>query len=237
VILTRRQKTTIAVLMPYWITLAILAHIPIPELVYRAHVSDKWLHFLAYLNLAFLLWFSINPDRKVSWRSRVAWMIFLITAVYGGLDEMVQPYVGRTADIGDFLANVAGVLSGLIIFAFLTFWQALLATTAITIFGLTNLAKADLSKLVPVLNAAFHIIAYAGFTIVWVRFMNLYLSVRSFVGRLMLTLAVPIVFLAIVKTSSLLLGRSFAPTDLLFSVLGIFGVTVVACLARMRAGR
>ncbi len=223
--------------MPYWITLAILAHIPIPELVYRAHVSDKWLHFLAYLNLAFLLWFSINPDRKVSWRSRVAWMIFLITAVYGGLDEMVQPYVGRTADIGDFLANVAGVLSGLIIFAFLTFWQALLATTAITIFGLTNLAKADLSKLVPVLNAAFHIIAYAGFTIVWVRFMNLYLSVRSFVGRLMLTLAVPIVFLAIVKTSSLLLGRSFAPTDLLFSVLGIFGVTVVACLARMRAGR
>jgi len=145
--------------------------------------------------------------------------------------------VGRTADIGDFLANVAGVLSGLIIFAFLTFWQALLATTAITIFGLTNLAKADLSKLVPVLNAAFHIIAYAGFTIVWVRFMNLYLSVRSFVGRLMLTLAVPIVFLAIVKTSSLLLGRSFAPTDLLFSVLGIFGVTVVACLARMRAGR
>jgi len=222
--------------MPYWITLAILAHIPIPELVYRAHVSDKWLHFLAYLNLAFLLWFSVSPDRKVSWRSRAAWVIFLVTAAYGGVDEVVQPYVGRTADVWDFLTNVAGTLSGLVIFAFLMFWQSLLATTAITIFGLTNLAKADLSKLVPVLDAVFHVLAYAGFTFVWVRFMNLYLSARSFAGRLMLTLVVPIVFLAFVKTSSLLLGRRFAPTDLLFSVLGIFGVIVVTCLAHLRAG-
>jgi hypothetical protein len=56
-ILTGRQKNIIAVLVIYWITLVILSHIPIPQVVYRARVSDKWFHFLAYLNLIFLLWF------------------------------------------------------------------------------------------------------------------------------------------------------------------------------------
>ncbi len=63
-ILTRRQKITIAVLVIYWIVLVILAHIPIPQMVYQARVSDKWLHFLAYLNLVFLLWFSIQSGRQ-----------------------------------------------------------------------------------------------------------------------------------------------------------------------------
>ncbi len=127
--------------MPYWITLVILTHMPIPEIVYRARVSDKWLHFLAYLNLVFLLWFSVSPDRKASWRNRAAWLIFLAAVAYGGLDELSQPYMGRTCDVWDFVADAEGILAGLVIFAFLTFWPALLAVWAITIFGLTTLQR------------------------------------------------------------------------------------------------
>jgi hypothetical protein len=232
--LTRRQKITIAVLVLYWIVLAVVAHIPIPQLVYKAQVSDKWLHFLAYLNLVFLLWFSVKPDSKANWRSRLVWLIFLAAAAYGGIDELLQPYVGRTKDLWDFLANVAGVSAGLIMFTYLAFWQALPAVLAITIFGLTNLAKANLSKLVPITDAVFHILAYGGFTLVWVQFMNLYLSPRTTLVRLLLTVGVPLLFLLLVKTASILLGRPFALTDLLFSVLTIIAVAAITVIFRPR---
>jgi VanZ family protein len=228
--LTQRQKITIAVLVPYWIALLIFAHIPIPQIVYQAQVSDKCLHFLAYLILVFLLWFSINPDRKVNWRSRMAWLIFFAVTACGGLDELSQPYTGRTCDLWDFLANAEGILTGLVMFAFLTFWQALPAVLAITIFGLTNLAKANLSKLVPVADAVFHVFAYGSFTLVWVQFMKLYLSVKPLSARLLLALGVPIGFLLVVKAGSLLLGRHFEMTDLLFAVLAIIAVVTAAYL-------
>ncbi|MFH1370594.1 MAG: VanZ family protein [Planctomycetota bacterium] len=232
--LTRRQKITIVALVFYWIVLAIVAHIPIPQLVYRAQVSDKWLHFLAYLNLAFLLWFSVRPDSKISWRNRLVWLIFLAAAAYGGIDELIQPYFGRTKDLWDFLANVAGASAGLIMFTVLTFWQALPAVLAVTIFGLTNLAKADLSKLAPITNAVFHILAYGGFTLVWIQFINLYFLLRTTIARLAAAIVVPVVFLLVVKTGAILLGRHFALTDLLFSALTIIAVAAITAIPRHR---
>jgi hypothetical protein len=228
--LTRRQKITIGVLAIYWIVLFIVSHIPIPQIVYRAQVSDKWLHFLAYINLVFLLWFSISPDRKVSWRNRTAWLIVFGAIAYGGIDELIQPYFGRTKDVWDFAANVVGILAGQLIFTLLLFWQSLLAMSVITIFGLTNLAKTDLSKLMPISDALFHILAYGGFTLVWAKFMNLYLPLRSAGVRLILAWGVPICFLLVVKAGSLLLGRHFASSDLLFSFLAIIAVVTAAYL-------
>jgi hypothetical protein len=224
-------------LVIYWIALAVAAHIPIPQVVYRAQVADKWLHFLAYLNLSFLLWFSVRPDNKVIWRNRLVWLIFLIAIIYGGIDELVQPYFGRTRDLGDFFANAAGASAGLVMLAFLAFWQALPAMMAITIFGLTNLAKANLSELVPIIDAIFHIIAYGGFTLAWIQFMNLHFLFKNNVARLVSAIVVPVVFLLIVKTGSLLLGRHFAPTDLLFSVLSIIGVAAMTVIFRTRTRR
>jgi VanZ family protein len=215
--------------------LAVVAHIPIPQLVYKAQVSDKWLHFLAYLNLVFLLWFSVRPDGKISWRSRLVWLVLLASAAYGGIDELLQPYVGRTKDLGDFLANVAGASVGLIMFTYLAFWQALPAVLAITIFGLTNLAKADLSKLAPITNAVFHILAYGGFTFAWVQFMNLYLARKTTIVRL-LSAITPVGFLLVVKIGSLLLGRHFAETDILFGILGIIAALVVRRICYLPKG-
>ena len=229
--LTRRRKITIAILVLYWVVLAVVTHIPIPQIVYRAQVSDKWLHFLAYLNLIFLLWFSISQDRRVNWRSRAAWLILFAVAAYGGLDELSQPYTGRTCDLWDFVANAEGIFAGLVMFALLTFWQALPAVSAVTIFGLTNLAKADLSKLAPISDAVFHVFAYGGFTLVWVQFTNLYLSVvKSLSVRLLVALGVPIGFLLVVKAGSLLLSRPFAMTDLMFAILAIVVVVTATYL-------
>jgi len=234
--LTGRQKITVAALVLYWVVLAFVSHIPIPQLVYKAQVSDKWLHFLAYLNLIFLLWYSIRPDGKANWRSGLVWLVFFVSCVYGGIDEMIQPYFGRQKDFMDFSANVAGSLTGLILFTFMTFWPSLLATLAITIFSITNLAKADLSKLLPISDAAFHFFGYGCFALVWGRVMKQYFSYKSIRARSALAVGVPFGFLLVVKAGSLFLGRHFAMTDLLFGALGIITVVVVRRICYLPKG-
>jgi VanZ family protein len=234
--LTGRQKITIVALALYWIVLAFASHMRIPQIVYQAQVSDKWLHFLAYLNLIFLLWFSIRPDRKVVWRSRLVWLVLFTACAYGGFDELTQPIFGRTKDFGDFVANVTGSLTGLILFTFMTFWPSLLAALAITIFGLTNLAKADLSKLFPISDAVFHFFAYGFFALVWTRIMKQYFFYKSSWMRLAWAIGVPFGFLLVVKAGSLLLGRHFALTDLLFGAAGIITVVVVRRICYLPKG-
>jgi VanZ family protein len=232
--LTLRQKITTAILSAYWGVLLIATHIPIPKIVYQANVSDLWLHFLAYLNLIFLLWFSFRPDNKVDWGSRLVWLLFVMILAFGGLDELTQPWSGRTCDLYDFLANTAAVITGLIILTFLAFWQALPVVMAITIFGLTNLAKADLSKLVPILNNVFHTFAYAGFTLCWIQFVRIYLPRVTGLWRLLLIIDMPVFLLLFVKIASLLLGRHFAATDLLFAILGIVIASAASYLVKPR---
>lgn len=229
VIATRRQTITIAVLTIYWIAIVILAHIPIPQVVYQAKVSDKWLHFLAYLNLVLLLWFSIHPDDKVRWHNKATWLVFLAVVVYGGIDELTQPYFGRTKDLADFVANAGGVAMGLAIFTFLAFWPSLLAVWAISIFGVATLIKADLPKIAPILDAVYHVFAYVGFTLIWGQLINLYLSPKTIISRLLLTLSVPVGLMVLVKASSMLLGRYFTTAEMLCSAGAILAVATATC--------
>ena len=219
--LSLRQKLIIISLLLYWPAIFVLAHIPIPQLVYKAQVSDKTLHLITYLILVFLLWFAVSPDKKVNWGKATVWLVFLIMAGYGGVDELLQGYVGRSCDIKDFLANLAGVTGGLILFSFLTFWPALLAVTGITIFCLTNLARANLTELVPVTNAMFHLLAYAVFTMLWIRQIHPLPSKTSMPKRLIIALAVPIGLLLVVKLFSVVSGRYFTVFDVIISGAGI----------------
>ena len=219
--LSLRQKLIIISLLLYWPAIFVLAHIPIPQLVYKAQVSDKTLHLITYLILVFLLWFAVSPDKKVNWGKATVWLVFLVTAGYGGVDELLQGYVGRSCDIKDFLANLVGVSGGLILFSFLTFWPALLAVTGITIFCLTNLARANLTELVPVTNAMFHLLAYAVFTMLWIRQIHPLPSKTSMPKRLIIALAVPIGLLLVVKLFSVVSGRYFTVFDVIISGAGI----------------
>lgn len=232
-----RQKLTIISLLLYWPTIFVLAHIPIPQLIYKAQVSDKTLHLITYLILVFLLWFAVSPDRRVNWCKAAVWWVFLITAGYGGVDELLQGCVGRSRDIKDFLANLVGVIGGLILFSFLTFQPALLAVTGITIFCLTNLARANLAELVPVTNTMFHLFAYAVFTILWIRQIHPLLSKTSKLKRLIIALAVPISLLLVVKLFSVISGRYSTIFDVIISGAGIVVAAVgyvFICSKRLR---
>lgn len=74
---------------------------PVPAV--GASGSDKLHHVLAFAALAF-------PLPVV--RPRLAPWIFLGVVVYGGLIEIIQPYVGRQAEWADLFADASGALLG-----------------------------------------------------------------------------------------------------------------------------
>jgi VanZ family protein len=237
VVLKLRQKLTVLALVLYWPALCYFTHIPIPRWVYLARVSDKSLHFLAYLVLVFLLWFSVSPHRNVSWRRATAWWVLLVVVCYGVFDELLQGCVGRMCDFTDFAANVAGIFTGLFMFMFLTFWTAMLVVTGIVVFLLTNLAIKNISELQPVTSTFFYFFAYALFTALWIRHSRFaLLPSRSTLNRLTVAAAPPAAFLLVVKLSSVVLGKAFTGRNVIISALGIAAVVVAASLLSFRRG-
>jgi len=221
--LSRQHKLIIISLALYWSILFILAHIPIPQLVRKADVSDKALHFLAYMILAFLLFSAINPYKKVSWHKATVWWVLLVIVWYGVIDEVLQSYVaGRSCNIKDFVADLAGTLTGLIMLSVFTFWSVFLVMTGVTIFGLSNIARANLSDLLPGTNMAFHLFAYVLFTLLWIRYLYYWLRIMAPKPKWLIVASIlPAGLLLAVKLGSLILGRSFAITDIIVSAVGI----------------
>ena len=67
--------------------------------------SDKVEHFAAYALLSFLTLWARRPGS-----TGALWLLAIIC--YGGLIELLQPYVNRNMELADLLANCAGVLAG-----------------------------------------------------------------------------------------------------------------------------
>jgi len=231
----RRRKLIIISLLIYWPTLFVLAHIPIPSMVRKAGVSDKSLHFMAYLALVFLLWCAINPDRKVNWRKPAVWWVLLVTVCYGIIDELLQGVVvGRSCDIMDFFADLWGAITGLILLTFFTFWPAFLVVTGIIIFALTNVTRVNLADLLPVTYRVFLLFSYGFFAALWIQNMRLFLPFKApKLKWLIVTSALPIGFLVAVKLFSVISGRDFRLQDVIVAAVGIAAGVVINYLIEL----
>jgi VanZ family protein len=97
----------------YWVVLATLTHIPrLPQAAAAAFVYDKVVHAVAYGLLAALAWWSspvYEPGRAL--RRAGFWLAFL--AAYGVADELLQPLTNRSCELGDWIADVVGIVLGL----------------------------------------------------------------------------------------------------------------------------
>jgi hypothetical protein len=227
---SKRQKISIISLVFYWPMLFVLGHIPIPQVVRRANVSDKSLHFLAYMLLAFMMWSAAKPpDTKVNWRRLTPWWVLLVAAAYGVCDEWLQFYVaGRSTDMMDLAADFVGALASLVLLWLASFWPALLILTAVAIFSLTNFTRADLSRLLPAVDTIFHLAGYGFFTAAWLRYTTVVLSPRrTRSGRLLTALALPFGLLVAVKLGSVLFGRNVHESDIVLAAAAIIAILVV----------
>lgn len=237
--LSRRQKLIILLLLIYWPFIFILAHIPIPQLVRKAGVSDKIIHFVAYLVLVFLLWFAISPGRKVNWRRASAWWVLVVMVCYGVIDELLQGVIAsRSCDAMDFFADLAGVLAGLILFTFFTFWPAFLAVTGITIFAMTNISRVNLADLLPVTYMLFLLFSHGFFSMLWIQNMHLFLPFKApKLKWLIVASALPTGFLGSVKLFSIVAGRDFRQQDVIIAAIGIAAVVITTYLVGLFRSR
>lgn len=232
--LIHRHRLTIIVLVLYWLVLFTSTHVPIPPIPSWAvapALSDKILHFTAFLVLMFFFWFAINPDQKVNWRKAAVWWILFIVVSYGALDEWTQGFVGRTTDVKDFAFDFAGAFTGLILLTFFPFWPAALTLTAVSIFVLTGFTQSSLAYSNPAANAAFHAAAYATFTILWIKCLNSVVPVRPpQIKWLIGVILLPIFYLYGVGIFSNISGDGFTGGELLAAICSILIVSLAAFL-------
>ena len=102
----RRRLIWIA-LAVYWLGLFVATHLP-PRHVPPIPVNDKIEHVGGFTILAMLL--SILIDRRSATRAFL--IVVGICLIYGALDEWTQPFVGRSCDLRDWLADSCGAIVG-----------------------------------------------------------------------------------------------------------------------------
>ena len=240
--LSRQQKLVVILLLIYWPSLFVLAHIPIPRLVREAGVSDKGLHFLAYMVLIFLFWSAINPHKKVNWRKPAVWWVLLVIGGYGLIDELLQKCVaGRTCDANDLIANLAGMLTGLALLSVFDFRTTSIVVTGGSIFVLTNLTRVNPADLLPITDTVFHLSAYAFFTLLWIWYISAWplprvaglISPRPRAGGLATAIAAPVGLVLAAKLGSIALGRNFGMRNVIVSTAAIAVVVGTMFLARL----
>ena len=105
-----------------WLTAAIificlvfiLSHIPQENLAEHSVLIriDKFLHILAYGIITFLIISAIKFRPYL----RINLIVFVLVISLGYLDEYTQGFVGRTVSVVDWLADILGVVLGLILF-------------------------------------------------------------------------------------------------------------------------
>ena len=221
----------IAALALYWPGIFILTHIPIariPKWVLKTSLTDKTAHCMAYMALVFLVWFTISPYKKVNWRKATVWWVLLVVVWYGVIDEWLQGMVGRNADVNDFIADLFGCMLSLILLTIFNFWPACLILTGGTIFILTNFMQTAVNKHLPVSDTVFYTLAYAFYSLVWIRYMRSLIPVsppqkKWLIGALFL----PIISLTAVELFSAVVGNGVSLTRQCAGLAGIFGMVLI----------
>ncbi len=221
-----RKRLALMSIIVYWPAIFFLTHTPLPRVVYQANLSDKNLHFMVYFILVFLLWGTLKPYSKVSWNKPTVWIILTVTVWYGVVDEWLQGFVhGRTADVHDFLADLAGTVSSLVVLSILSFWPALLMMSAMVVFVCVNSTRANITQLLPIISTCLNPILFACFTgltsycVKTSRIIIINHVSEGFRGYLPFLL--PVVLLLVVQLGAYMLDRQVTMEDCLLSWLAI----------------
>jgi VanZ family protein len=90
----------------------IASHIP-PQDMPDVHVTDKLLHAVGFAALTLTLLAALGAFGASRAKRLIATTLLL--AAYGAVDELTQPFFGRTCDLHDWLADMLGMVLALAI--------------------------------------------------------------------------------------------------------------------------
>lgn len=102
--------------MAYWVVIFTLTHWPDIDDFAPSMPSgfDKLVHGSMYAGWAVCWFWLLSGSSLRVRRSTLAWIV-VGGAAYGVFDELTQAVVGRTPDVGDFLADMIGITAALVL--------------------------------------------------------------------------------------------------------------------------
>ena len=110
------RRTLRVGLFLYWLALALATHWPVIPDLRQFHTTDKQVHYYCYGLLAAMLAFAFGPSLNCRISQRLSRWAFLlaIPPLYGALDELTQPWTGRTCEWLDWVADVSGASTAML---------------------------------------------------------------------------------------------------------------------------
>lgn len=230
--LLRRHKYMLTALGFYWPAIFVATHVPMSgSMVGRMGMSDKTMHFLAYLALVSLAWFAVSPFEKVKWSKVKVWIILAAIVWYGAFDEWLQGFVGRSPDIYDFYADIGAAFTALLIMTFFSFWPAVLILATFLIFSITCLTRSNITFMNEYVNSAFYFLSYSFFTLVWIQCSDRFWDIkRSMFKWILNSIGVPTAALAAMTLISLVFGKEIWYMDIITAFASITASTAVTYL-------
>jgi len=226
-----------SVLAVYWPLLFLSTHVPrLPHIPLGP--SDKVLHYLAYLILTLLFWLARFGSQRPSLRKARLYKIIILFSLYGALDEITQSFVGRCCDIEDWVADICGSLTALLLLYVLRRCLHWLIVYGAILFLICHWPGREslfdkLPSFFQQFQVAYAIIGYIVLTLLWWR--TLCRNGRfEFKGTILTaTLFVLPLFALLDEAANLLMKRGFDLTDYLSALGGIaVGIVCAYMLAR-----
>ena len=97
----------------YFLLLFIGTHLPPGGVESAPDMSDKWIHFGGYavLTVCVLAGWELSIGAL---QPKHYFAVWLAGTLYGAFDEVTQTPVGRNCDVNDWMADVLGVVCGLL---------------------------------------------------------------------------------------------------------------------------
>lgn len=99
----------------YFLLLFLGTHLPPDDLESVASLSDKWLHFGGYAVLTVCVLAGWELTIGVL-QPKHYFAVWLAGILFGAFDEITQTPIGRNCDINDWMADVLGIVCGLLVY-------------------------------------------------------------------------------------------------------------------------
>jgi hypothetical protein len=227
--LSKERKFFTIVLIFYWVGIFFATHISVPGWTREMGVSDKIMHFVAYLVLMLLLWLSTSFEKKADWGKIRTWALMGIVLIYALFDEASQYFIeGRSADLHDLLTNFLGAGVAMVLVTILTGWHAATILFVICPIFLPALVRSKLIAQGSVVEIAAYATAFVIITIVWIQYLSsIYkLSIKE-LKHIAAFLAGPAGAAAMVKIYAVFTNKPMGKTAILSTVTAIILTLIV----------
>jgi VanZ family protein len=89
-----------------------VSHLPPPKDRIPPPIHDKTLHVIGCFVLGMVtMWRLARPQNTILVKTAFLWLLVIVA--YGAVDELTQPWTGRTCEFGDWVADAVGAALGI----------------------------------------------------------------------------------------------------------------------------